>query len=485
MMTDQPTFFWYDLETSGISPRADRIMQFAGQRTTLDLEPLGEPVDLLVRLTDDILPQPDAVLLTGITPQQTLADGVTEAEFLRLFHETVVTPGTIFAGFNSIRFDDEFMRYLHYRNFYDPYQWQWQDTRSRWDLLDVVRMTRALRPEGIRWPKVDGKPGNRLELLTSANGIQHADAHDALSDVRASIEIARLVKDNQPKIFGWLLRTRDKTEVQSIVETDEPFVYTSGKYDHDTEKTTVVARLAGHPKKQGVLVYDLRYDPTPFLEMGEAELLDRWRYTREPDAPPRLPVKTLQFNRCPAVAPLNVLDDASCRRINIDLKACDNHRQTLQSHPEFPQKVLAVLQSLDDEQSMRQKASSVDVDAQLYTGFYDKHDSNLLAVVRAASPDELTADLGESFHDPRLKTLLARYKARNYSSHLTSDERTAWEAHRHRVLLDGGQASALAKFMHRLGELSEGATNSRKQFLLEELQLYAESIIPVMDDGSL
>ena len=106
------SFFFYDLETSGFNPRSARIMQFAGQRTDMDLKPIGEPVNCLIKLTPDVLPGPDAILVTGITPQKTLADGMTEAEFLRIFYEDVVKPDTIFTGFNNVRFDDEFMRFL-------------------------------------------------------------------------------------------------------------------------------------------------------------------------------------------------------------------------------------------------------------------------------------------------------------------------------------------------------------------------------------
>ncbi len=414
-MSVQQTLFWYDLETSGINPREDRVMQFAGQRTNLKLEPVGEPVNVLVRLAEDVLPAPDAVLLTGITPQQTLADGMTEAEFLKFFHDEVVTPGTIFIGFNSIRFDDEFMRFLHYRNFYDAYEWEWQDGRSRWDLLDVVRMTRALRPEGMKWPVVDGKPGNRLELLTKANNIPHADAHDALADVRASIEIARLIQQSQPKLFDWLLEYRDKAKIAKLVERDEPFVYSSGKYANEFEKTTVAIRIAPHPKRPAALVYDLRHDPTPFLELSPKQLAERWQWTRDPEAPARLPVKTLQYNRCPAIAPVGVLDDASRHRIDIDLHVVARHQAILSEHPDFIANILQALALLDKAQDARHKAAQAEVDAQLYDGFIPDHDKTVMGVVRAAKPEELS-DLATDFHDTRLKELLPLYKARNFST---------------------------------------------------------------------
>ena len=195
------TYFFYDLETSGLSPRDDRIMQFAGVRTDMQFKPIGKPYNLLVALNDDTLPSPDALMVTGITPQKTVDEGYTEAQFAKILAEEIFTTDTIAVGFNNVRFDDEFVRHLFWRNFYDPYEWSWRDGRSRWDMLDVVRMTRALRPEGIEWPvDAEGKPTNRLELITEANGISHDNAHDALSDVEALIDVAKLISEKQPQL---------------------------------------------------------------------------------------------------------------------------------------------------------------------------------------------------------------------------------------------------------------------------------------------
>ena len=211
------SFFFYDLETSGLNPRTDRIMQFAGQRTDMDLNPIGEPVNVLVKMTDDALPSPGAIMVTKITPQQTLADGITEAEFSKYVTEEIFTPETVAVGYNTVRFDDEFMRAVFWRNFYDPYEFEWKDGRSRWDMLDVVRLTRALRPEGINWPFTeDGKPTNRLELMTKLNGLSHEHAHDALSDVYATIAVAGLIREKQPELFKFLFSIRNKNDVKKI-----------------------------------------------------------------------------------------------------------------------------------------------------------------------------------------------------------------------------------------------------------------------------
>ena len=228
------TFFFYDLETSGLSGRKDRIMQFAGRRTDMDLKPIGEPVNILVKMPDDTLPSPEALLVTGITPQETLIDGISESEFTRFFVDEIAKPNTIILGYNNVRFDDEFIRNTLWRNFYDPYEWAYADGRSRWDLLDVVRLFRALRPEGIKWPvDGEGQPTNRLELLSKANQLEHTHAHDALSDVDALIGVAKLLKSKQPKMFEYLLTMRSKKEVEKLVnlENPEPFIYASGRYD--------------------------------------------------------------------------------------------------------------------------------------------------------------------------------------------------------------------------------------------------------------
>lgn len=479
------SFFFYDLETSGFSPRTSRIMQFAGQRTDLQLKPIGQPVNHLIKLTPDSLPSPDAVMVTGITPQKTLAEGITEAEFLKIFHKEVVTPDTIFAGFNSIRFDDEFMRFLLYRNFYDAYEWQWKDGRSRWDLLDAVRMTRALRPDDIKWPFAsDGKPSNRLELLTAVNKLDHGQAHDALSDVHATIEVARLIQSRQPELFKYLLEVRDKKKVKALVEKGEPFVYTSGKYGSGHLHTTASVLLSTRPRDEA-LVYDLRHDPRDFAGLSVDELVERWRFTDDPDAPPRLPVKTLKYNRCPAVAPLGVIKDpASQERLGLTLETVTENLSRLRGiQEEFAHKVAEAIGRMDARREAEQSAlidNELITDTKLYDGFLPDQDRALLPKVRAAKPEALDGFI-EKFSDARLKNLLPLYKARNYPASLTAEERTAWDDFCARRLTGGDMN--MVRYFTRLDELLAGALDDEKRYLVQELQLYGESVVPVAEDG--
>lgn len=473
------TFYFYDLETSGIHPRAQRIMQFAGQRTDADLNPIGEPQNWLVKLTDEILPDPDAVLITGITPQKTLEEGYSEAEFLKLFSAEVLQPDTVICGFNTIRFDDEFMRATLWRNFYDPYEWQWQDGRSRWDLLDAVRMVRALRPEGIEWPfDVKGQPTNRLELLTKANGLDHEAAHDALSDVHATIAVAKLLKQKQPQMFEYLLKMRDKKQVKELVNLEDkiPFVYTSGRYESEYQKTTVAFPLTSG-RNGNVVVYDLRYDPSALVELPEKEIASKlfasWE-ERKKDGFVKLPVKELQYNRAPAVAPLGVLtQNDGWQRISLAESDIQKHLKVLLENPGFAEKVRTVFEGRPEY-----KAES-DPDFRVYDGFVGDKDKIKMRAVRAADEDGL-ADANLDFSDERLAQLLPRYKVRNFPKSVTGDERAAWEQYRTQRLLKGGSGQlSLEQFGQRLAALAQTkGSDDQAQFLLQELQLYAESITP-------
>ena len=468
------TFFFYDLETSGLNPRQDRIMQFAGQRTDMNLEPIDEPYNLLVTLNDDTLPSPDALMVTGITPQKTVEEGYTEAQFARMLSEEIFTPETIAVGFNNIRFDDEFIRHLLWRNFHDPYEWSWKDGRSRWDLLDVVRLTRALRPEGINWPLDDkGGPSNRLELITSANGIAHENAHDALADVTALIAVTKLIKQKQPQLYDYLLKMRDKKVVQQLVNVDDkkPFVYASGRYDKEFAKTTVAFSLTTS-RNGGVVVYDLRYDPTPFVGLSveelSAKLFASWEERQAEDFV-KLPVKELQYNRCPAVAPLGVLEQGDgWQKISLDLKTVQKHQNILLNHPDFAEKLRTIFENKPAFKKLP------DPEAQLYDGFLNDRDRIRVEAVRNADEREL-ADFHPEFQDERLAPLLLHYKARNFPRSLSEDDLAQWEtwrAQRLQVQLPG--------FMTALHRLAPTATDEQ-QFILQELQLWAESTLPASD----
>ena len=418
-------------------------MQFAGQRTTLDLEPIGDPVNILVKITDDALPSPQAIDVTKITPQKTLREGISEAEFCKVATEEIFTPNTIALGYNTVRFDDEFMRATLWRNFYDPYEWEWKDGRSRWDMLDVVRMTRALRPEGINWPVTDsGKPTNSLEDLTGANNISHEHAHDALSDVYATIAVAKLIKEKQPSLFDFLFKNRGKKEAQKYVNLAKPVpvVYTSGKYPGEFNKTTVVFPIA--PGRNGnVLVFDLRYN---IEELDEEKIYPM--------------IKELCYNKCPAVAPLAVLDkNDGWKKIGLDKETIDKNLKILMKHPDFIERMRT------ENENRPEFPPSAEPEQAIYDGFLNDKDRVKVAAVRNAEPEKL-ADFHPEFDDERLPELLLHFKGRNYPQTLSEAETEKYEEYRHKRL-----EKQLPKFLAEL-------ENVQDDFIKEELRLYLESL---------
>lgn len=440
------TFFFYDLETSGLNAREDRVMQFAGQRTDMELNPIDEPVNILVKITEDALPSPGAIMVTKITPQDTLRDGISEAEFVKYVTEEIFVPNTIAVGYNTVRFDDEFMRATLWRNFYDSYEWEWKDGRSRWDILDVVRLTRALRPEGINWPfREDGAPTNRLELITKLNGVAHEHAHDALSDVYATIAVAKLIKEKQPKLFDFLLKMRDKKEIKKYVNLDnkQPFVYASGRYANEFNKTTVAFPLTSG-RNGNVLVYDLRYN----LE--------------EIDSEKTFPVvKGLCFNKCPAVAPVSVLSEGDgWKKIGLNEETVKKNLEILLKHPEFAEKMRSEVENRPEF------PPALEPEAALYDGFINDADKIKVAAVRNADVNKL-ADFHPDFHDPRLPELLLHYKGRNFPQSLSESESIKWEEYRKARL------NRLApKFLKELSEVY-----GKDEYIGEELKLYFESLM--------
>ncbi|MDB5164308.1 MAG: exonuclease [Candidatus Saccharibacteria bacterium] len=446
----------------------------------MELNPIGPPHNFYIKFPRDSLPEPVAIFITGITPQKAIADGITEAEFLKIFDSQIATPETIMVGFNTLRFDDEFMRYLRYRNFYDAYEWGWKDGRSRWDLLDMVRMVRALRPSDIKWPfNSDGQPTNRLELLTALNKLSHDNAHDALNDVYASIAVAKLMKDKQPKLFDFLLNMRTKQAVAKLVHAGQPYLYTSGRYANEFEKTTVVATLADHPDKQAAFVFDLRYDPTPFAKLKPDAMVEAWR-RKKGETGPRLPVKTITFNRCPAIAPLSVLDEASQKRLKLNPQTIAKNFKALQEvKDELVPNMLAALRLITKKQQLKFMQDDQVVDNLLYDGFFEPADQKRMAEVRSADPQKLK-ELTLDFEDSRLQALLPLYKARNFPQSLTNAEQKIWENYRTQKLLQGKRSNRLVRFYKQLDDMKKkGQLTDHQKYLLEELRLFAESIMPV------
>ncbi|MGR8929396.1 MAG: exodeoxyribonuclease I [Gammaproteobacteria bacterium] len=421
------SYFWHDYETFGTDPQRDRACQFAGIRTDLEFNIIGDPLVLYCKTPDDYLPNPEACLITGISPQLASEKGVCEAAFIACLHEEFARPGTCSLGYNTIRFDDEVTRNLLYRNFFDPYAREWQNGNTRWDMIDVVRATRALRPDGIQWPvNEEGVSSFRLEELTHLNGISHQSAHDALSDVYATIALARLIRDKQPKLYDYFFANRHKSAAikQLQLGSYTPLVHVSGRFPARNQCLAIVLPICAHPRNRNeVIAYDLSIDPRPLLEF-DAEAIRERLFVSNADLPEggeRIPLKTIHLNKSPVLAPVSVVRPHDAERLQLDLPKCLSHLKRIQAVAtnDLETKLAKVFTRHYDE-------STDDPDLMIYSGgFFSDKDKAAMQKIRQTSPDKLiTIDLG--FDDERLAEMLFRYRARNFPATLSPNESKIW-----------------------------------------------------------
>ncbi|MES2071327.1 MAG: exodeoxyribonuclease I [Pseudomonadota bacterium] len=472
----QHTFLWHDYETFGAQARRDRPAQFAAIRTDAELNEIGEPIMLYCQPAPDFLPNPEACLITGITPQTCLERGIPEYQFAALIEQAFSQSGTIGVGYNTIRFDDEITRFMFWRNLIDPYAREWQNQCGRWDILDMVRTTYALRPEGIQWPThEDGRPSFRLEQLSAANGLVHEAAHDALSDVRATIALARLIRQHQPKLFDFCLALHKKDRVSAEIglPSRKPFLHVSGMIPAERGCITAMWPLAMHPQnKNEVIAWDLTQDPSELFTLDAAAIQTRMFSKADalPEGVSRLPVKTIHLNKSPIViGNLNTLSAARAQHWGLDTALIQHHAQLALSAPDMG----AIWQQVFD----RPQAEAADVDEDLYGGFVGNADRRILNDLRLLSPEQL-AKARPGFQDGRLAELLFRYRARNYPDSLAPAERQQWEEHRAARLYDGyANALTVDDYFSQIDMRAESA-GEREEAILGALYDYAELIMP-------
>lgn len=467
------SFYWHDYETFGIDPQRDRACQFAGIRTDADFNILGDPLVVYCRLPEDCLPAPEACLVTGLTPQR-VSHGLNEAEFIARIHQELSQAQTCGVGYNSIRFDDEITRNLLYRNFYDPYAREWQQQNSRWDLIDVVRACHALRPEGIAWPSSeDGVVSLKLEALSKANNIVHEHAHDALSDVYATIAIAKLIRNAQPKLMEFALSLRQKQTVQDLLALGQfkPLIHISGRYPNKRHNLAIILPLCPHPlNDKEICVYDLSVAPSEFLDLNVEELRERL-FTSQAnllDGIQRLPIKTLQINKCPFIAPINVLRNQDYERLSLDSDRIRSHLQILKTQPAF-------ITNIQQLYAKRPEMTETDPELMIYSGgFFSAADKQNMNQLRELKPDQISS-AKPKFTDKRLASLWFRYKARNWPETLNPEEKNTWREFC-KARLHQGQPSAWQNFVATIQHLQ--ATTHNNDPILCELLDYAKTCSP-------
>ena len=473
------TFYWYDYETFGLSPKVQRIAQFAGIRTDENLNVLDEHM-FYCKPTHDSLPAPEACAVTGITPQLCEKKGFIEHEFIKKIHDEFSKPGTCIVGYNSIAFDDEYTRHTLFRNFLDPYSWHWQNGNARWDILNVARFCYAHKEEGsLNWVKNErNRPIFKLDRLAPANHIEHTNAHDAMADVRATIGIARIIKDTQPKFFNYALSLNDKKEVAQLVKPLHPMLLTSSSFGYKSSFTRLVTSICNHPEyNDRSIVFNLNQDPEIFLEL-ESEELKTLTFSKKSDLPKgieKLDLSELVYNKSPMfVCSPNSdnfkLSPTLIEKFQLNLDKClKNLRFIQQNSQSIEDKVRSIYTNDSDREPSR------DVDQSLYDSFISNNDRKICNEIQNLSPTQLS-EFAPEFEDRRLTKLFLNFKARNYPELLNEFEQEQWfEIVQSRIQNGADGFLSIDSFERAIENLRE--TQPGRENLWKELEDYAQSFI--------
>ena len=476
----------FDYETTGLDTSRDRPMQFACLRTDLDLNVIGAPTTLYCRPAPDHLPDPDACIVTGITPQLCEEVGLPELQFVEDVHRQFSLPGTIAFGYNSIAFDDEITRFMLWRNLIDPYGREWKDGCGRWDLIGLVRAVHALRPETLEWPRDDdGKVSFKLECISSANGLLHESAHDALSDVLATIALARLIRERAPQLYAHCFAMHDKAlALQEMTPAQpSPFIHV-GRGAPASAGVRIMMPVAVHPTNRNeIIAWDLSEDPRQLLDI-DAETLRRRLFTEQearPEAFRPMPLHCVAANRSPAVfKDLSLLSRERAAELGMDVGVA------LANVADLGEVLEAVQLPLLLQVAFAREPVEVDPEEALYAGFVGP-DRRVLDQLRALDADGLAA-VRPDFSDPRLGDLFLRYKARHFPQTLSSREQDKWEEHRFDKLITGIPGSrtvamvraSIADCRRKLAAASE-PVDTAKFRILDEVLAHANRLAAEID----
>jgi len=393
MTQEEGRLVFYDTESSGVDRDYDQIYQLAAIETDLDLNPIqGSEANLICRPRRDIVPSPEAFLVHKLDIDALISNGMSEYELAKRVRNLFrAAPATGIMGYNNFAYDDEMIRRLLFRNGLPPYEHEFKDGNYRADIYGLVRMAYAFRPEILSWPTgQDGEVSLKLEDLSNANGFSHENAHEALSDVRATIQVAKAVKENNPRLWQYFLSMTNKEHALTMLRKQEPLMYVSSFINRRFRHSTMVCPLIAHPTNSNAMIcVDLRYDPTDLLSMSEDELR-RYLFTPQhklEENAPHVPLINIAANKQPIIVPTNqILTPDLASQVALDVDRCVQHQRDILSDPGFRARAQKAFETTLPVQP--------DAGATIYSGgFLSRGDQALQARQHVVDQESASSDL--------------------------------------------------------------------------------------------
>ncbi|HEY9080474.1 exonuclease domain-containing protein [Magnetovibrio sp.] len=406
-------FIFYDTETTGLAAGFDQILQFAGIVTDDDLNPIEE-INLRCRLQPHVIPSPGALVITGVRPSDIAGANLSHYEMIREIRALIerYAPAVI-VGYNSISYDEGMLRQAFYQTLNPTYLTN-TGGNMRMDVLKLAHAASQYAPDVLQVPLNDkGKPSFKLELLAPTNGLTHLDAHEALSDTQATLDLARLIRDRAPAVWEAMRRTSSKQGALAALDEDV-FCSSEMMFGQPSILATKIAANPDNPSE--VAVFDLSHDPTPYLDTSEKDMSSLLRIS------PR-PIRIIKANQSPIVTP-HTLSHPGVAGHGQTMDQLMDKVRAVREHPTFARNVAGAVATRYPE-----REAPAYVEQRIFEGFPSAADNALMEQFHAAPWADRPAIVSR-IQDARLRELGERLIYLEHPDALTAETRQGHDAWR-------------------------------------------------------
>lgn len=394
------TYLFYDTETTGLNESFDQILQFAAIRTDLNLKEL-ERYELKIKLNPDVIPTPRA-MITHRMRFDDICTGISEYQAAQQIHQWVNQPGTISLGYNTLEFDDSFLRFLFYRNLLPVYTHQFKNNCGRMDLYPITIMYYLFKNTVIDWPEKNNKISLKLEDINTANQFVSGRSHHAMVDVEATLALAQRFQTEQDMwihLSDYFNKQTDEKRTQPLQQNTAVMV--QGKLGFDKHYQCPVL-FVGHRS---------HYKQSLWLQL-DTEIIQT--------AEENIKFSSKKFGEPPFILPQRFLQQLNPDRLAL----AEENKKWLQQHADIFQKIIKY-----QTEYRYPVYPETDVEASLYlNGFWTAEEENICRIFHAATPKEKAA-LIEKIKNPRLKTLAIRLLGRHFREYLTASQAEQYESY--------------------------------------------------------
>ena len=391
-------YAFYDFETTGRSGTWDQIIQVGAVLVNSEFQELDR-FEAKCSLRPGLVPEPGALLVNKTTPDMLRKTNLSHYGLVEQMLQTFKkwTPA-LFIGYNSIGFDEEFLRKTLFKTLNDPYLTQF-DGNKRGDILGLIRTAHLYYPDCIKTPTSDkGNAVFKLDQLAPMNGIEHGNAHDAIGDVLATIGIAKIIADKAPAVWKSSLMTTSKVEVNTIVQNEKLFCF--NEYFYGKARPYVVTFLCFHPKYNWPQCFDLKEDPQTYFTMNMEDLKLAMKKS------PKI-IRSVKNNKHPVIMNPKFGENFDGYK-QLGMKKLMERAEMLHGTEEFKKKVSRILEEEAQEKDDLDSQLDIQAEESIYSGGFasDQDKSTMKEFHQAEWKDKLI--VADKFKDSRFNYFAKR-----------------------------------------------------------------------------